>query len=94
MYGRYFQGWAAGLEFGKLNPRAATQIVMEQFPGLASQMSPAVATESMMQLANVFSGRWDERKKWGFHIMDIHKHNIVFEYMRYLKEGWFEDGAR
>jgi NitT/TauT family transport system substrate-binding protein len=73
MYGRYFQGWAAGLEFGKLNPRAATQIVMEQFPGLASQMSPAVATESMMQLANVFSGRWDERKKWGFHILDSWK---------------------
>ena len=28
------------------------QIVMEQFPGLASQMSPAVATESMMQLGS------------------------------------------
>ena len=51
-----------------MNPRAATQIVMEQFPGLASQMSPTVATESMMQLANVYGGRWDERKKWGYHI--------------------------
>ena len=60
--------WAAGLEFGRQNPRAATQIVMEQFPGLASQMNPSVATESMMQLANVFAGRWDERKKWGYHI--------------------------
>ncbi len=68
MYGRYFQGWAAGLEFGKLNPRAATQIVMEQFPGLSSQMTPAVATELMMQLANVFGGRMDERKKWGYHL--------------------------
>ncbi len=45
MYERYFQGWAAGLEFGKINPRAATQIVMEQFPGLASQMTPDVAVE-------------------------------------------------
>ncbi len=70
MYGRYFQGWAAGLEFGKLNPRAATQIVMEQFPGLSSQMTPPVATESMMQLANVFAGRMDERKKWGYHLME------------------------
>ena len=68
LYGRYFQGWAAGLEFGKHNPRAATQIVMEQFPGLASQMTPAIATESMIQLANVFAGRMDERKKWGFHL--------------------------
>jgi NitT/TauT family transport system substrate-binding protein len=31
-------------------------------------MSPAVATESMMQLNSVYSGRWDERKKWGYHI--------------------------
>ncbi len=70
VYGRYFQGWAAGLEFGKLNPRAATQIVMEQFPGLSSQMTPDVAVESMMQLANVFGGRMDERKKWGYHLAD------------------------
>ena len=68
VYGRYFQGWAAGLEFGKNNPRAATQIVMEQFPGLASQMTPDVAVESMMQLANVYGGRMDERKKWGYHL--------------------------
>ena len=69
LYARYFQGWAAGLEFGKQNPRAATQIVMEQFPGLASQMTPTVATESMLELANVFGGRMDERKKWGEHLM-------------------------
>jgi NitT/TauT family transport system substrate-binding protein len=68
LYGRYFQGWAAGLEFGQHSPRAATQIVMEQFPGLSSQMTPPVATESMMQLANVFAGRMDERKKWGYHL--------------------------
>ena len=69
IYARYLQGWAAGLEFGKQNPRAATEIVMMQFPGLASQMTPAVATESMMQLANVFGGRMDERKKWGYHLL-------------------------
>ena len=69
VYARYLQGWAAGLEFGKQNPRAATQIVMEQFPGLASQMTPAVATESMLELANVFGGRMDERKKWGEHLI-------------------------
>src|ERR1700676_2564205 len=73
VYARYLQGWAAGLEFGRMNPRAATQIVMEQFPGLASQMNPSVATESQMQLANVFAGCWDERKKWGFHIIDSWK---------------------
>jgi NitT/TauT family transport system substrate-binding protein len=70
VYAAYLKGWAAGLEFGRQNPRAATEIVMEQFPGLSSQMTPSVATESMMQLANVYAGRWDERKKWGFHLMD------------------------
>jgi NitT/TauT family transport system substrate-binding protein len=73
VYANYLKGWAAGLEFGRINPRAATQIVMEQFPGLSSQMTPAVATESQMQLANVFAGRWDERNKWGFHIMESWK---------------------
>ncbi len=72
-YGHYFRGWAAGLQFGLLNPRAATQIVMEQFPGLGSQMSPAVATQSMLELNDVFHGRWVERKKWGFHILDSWK---------------------
>ena len=69
IYARYLQGWAAGLEFGRQNPRAATQIVMMQFPGLASQMTPTVATESQMQLANAFAGRMDERKKWGYHLL-------------------------
>jgi NitT/TauT family transport system substrate-binding protein len=69
LYQRDFRAWAAGLEFGHRNPRAATQIVMEEFPGLNSQMTPEVATESMMQLANVFRGRWKERQKWGYHIL-------------------------
>ena len=68
LYTDYLRGWAMGLEFGRMNPRAATQIVMEQFPGLSSQMTPTVATESMMQLAAVFEGRWDERGSWGFHL--------------------------
>ncbi len=68
LYIRYLRAWAMGLEFGRANPRAATQIVMEQFPGLDSQMTPAVATESMMQLAAVFEGRWDERQAWGHHL--------------------------
>jgi len=73
VYARYLQAWAAGMEFGRQNPRAATQIVMEQFPGLSSQMNPTVATESQMQLGNCYGGRWEERKKWGFHILDSWK---------------------
>ena len=46
---------------------------MEQFPGLASQMTPDVAVESQMQLANVYGGRWEERKKWGYHLPESWK---------------------
>jgi NitT/TauT family transport system substrate-binding protein len=70
VYARYLQGWAAGLEFGRQNPRAATQIVMEQFPGLSSQMTPDIAVESQMQQNLIFGGRWEERKKWGLHLID------------------------
>jgi NitT/TauT family transport system substrate-binding protein len=68
LYGRYLRGWAMGMEFGQVNPRAATQIVMEQFPGLATQMNPTVATESLMQELALMHARWDERKGWGWHI--------------------------
>ena len=67
LYTRYLRGWAMGLEFGHLNPRAATHLTMQQFPGLASQMKPSVAVESMMQLANVFRGDFANRKGWGWH---------------------------
>jgi NitT/TauT family transport system substrate-binding protein len=69
VYAQYLRGWAMGLEFGHLNPRAATQIVMEQFPSLASTLRPEVATESMMQLAKVFRGPFEQRQGWGSHDM-------------------------
>ncbi len=69
LYGKYLRGWAMGMEFGLQNPRAATQIMMEQFPALSSQMNPSVATDSLMQELQLMHGRWDERKAWGFHIM-------------------------
>lgn len=65
LYETYLRGWAMGLEFGYRNPRAATQIVMEQFPSL--QLDPPVAVESMMQLAKVFRGPWETRQGWGWH---------------------------
>jgi len=70
LYAKYMKGWAAGLEFSRRNPRAATQIVMEVFPTLESQMTPPVATEALMQSARVFGAREEERNgKWGFHIL-------------------------
>jgi NitT/TauT family transport system substrate-binding protein len=71
LYARYLRAWAMGFDFGHQNPRAATHIVMEQFPGLATQMDPAVATESLMQMDALAHARWEERQgMWGFHIME------------------------
>ncbi|MBX6321196.1 MAG: ABC transporter substrate-binding protein [Rhodospirillaceae bacterium] len=71
LYEDYLRGWAMGLEFGHINPRAATHIVMQQFPTL--QLTPEVATESMMQLANVFRGDFEKRQGWGWHDLDSWK---------------------
>ena len=67
LYAAYLRGWAMGLEYGHLNPRAATDIVLQQFPTLASTLKPPVATESMMELANVFRGDFGKRQGWGWH---------------------------
>jgi NitT/TauT family transport system substrate-binding protein len=77
LYEAYFRAWAMGLEFGYLNPRATTHLVLEQFPALASTLTPEVATESMMQLANVFRGDWEQREGWGWH--DIAQWRLFFD---------------
>jgi len=71
LYESYLRGWAMGLEFGHRNPRAATHIVMQQFPSL--QLTPEIATESMMQLANVFRGDFEKRQGWGWHDLESWK---------------------
>jgi NitT/TauT family transport system substrate-binding protein len=70
LYEAYLRAWAMGLEYGHLNPRAATHIVLEQFPALGSTLEPPVAVESMMELANVFRGDWEIREGWGHHDFD------------------------
>ena len=68
IYGRYFRGWAQGLEFGYHNPVAATQITFEAQPALNDVFEDKqIAVESMWQLAEVFRGNWDEREGWGWH---------------------------
>jgi len=71
LYTRYLRGWAMGLEFGYQNPRAATQITMEE-PSIAPALQETfqdlnVAVESMWQLATVYRGDWETRQGWGWH---------------------------
>ena len=65
----YLRGWAMGLEFGYLNPRAATDVVFKQYPIVKNNLGPELGTESMMQLANVFRGDMSTRPGWGAHEM-------------------------
>ncbi len=69
LYTRYLRGWAMGLEFGYLNPRAATQITMEE-PSIGAALQDTfadknIAVESMWQLATVYRGDWATRAGWG-----------------------------
>ena len=73
LYTRYLRGWAMGLEFGHLNPRAATEITMSE-PSIADTLNntfkdKAVAVESMWQNATIFRGDWATRQGWGWHDM-------------------------
>lgn len=69
LMGQYLKGWAMGLEFAEHNPRAAVQIVFDQFPTLASNVGPDLGTTSILQQMNVFRGDWAKRKGWGWHDM-------------------------
>lgn len=66
---KYLRGWAMGLEFGYLNPRAAVEAVYEQFPTFAKNTGPELGTTSILQQINVFRGDMDKREGWGWHDM-------------------------
>jgi hypothetical protein len=52
-------------------------MVPEQFPALASTLEPPVATESMMELANVFRGDFETREGRGHH--DFARWKLFFD---------------
>jgi NitT/TauT family transport system substrate-binding protein len=73
LYTRYLRGWAMGMEFAYWNPRAATQITMNQ-PEISQALNEtfqdkAVAVESMWQNAQIFRGDFANREGWGWHDM-------------------------
>ncbi|MDB5623271.1 MAG: nitrate transporter substrate-bindinhypothetical proteinotein [Devosia sp.] len=66
---KYLRGWAMGLEWASHNPRAAVDIVFEQFPSLATSLGPELGTTSILQQINVFTGDMSKRAGWGDHDM-------------------------
>ena len=81
---KYLRGWAMGLEFGYLNPRAAVEAVFEQFPTLASNLGPKLGTTSCLQQTNVFRGDMAKRTGWGDHNMDAWQ--LFFDKIYELKQ--------
>ncbi len=76
LYTNYLKGWAAGLQFGYLNPVAATQITMAA-PEISAALNDtfkdkSVAVQSLEELANVFRGDFDARNggQWGWASLD------------------------
>ncbi len=66
MWERFFRGNAMGFEFTRLNPRAAAQIVYEQFPALREQMTPQLAYDSMVELTNLYLQSWKNGDGYGY----------------------------
>jgi NitT/TauT family transport system substrate-binding protein len=81
---KYLRGWAMGLEFGYLNPRAAVEAVFEQFPTLASNLGPKLGTTSCLQQTNVFRGDMAKRTGWGDHNMGAWQ--LFFDKIYQLKQ--------
>lgn len=63
---KFFRANAMGFEFTRLNPRAAAQIVYEQFPALQEQMTPQLAYDSMVELTDLYLASWKQGDGYGY----------------------------
>jgi NitT/TauT family transport system substrate-binding protein len=90
---KYLKGWAMGLQFGYLNPRAAVEAVFEQFPTLASNLGPELGTSSILEQINVFRGDMAKRGGWGWHDMSSWQDffNVVYKLGQIKTEVKAED---
>lgn len=81
IYTRFLAGVVMGFEFGRANPRAASQITYGQLPALQGIISPQVALESMAQLASGYALRKRQGFDWGSHDADAWQRylNIIFK---------------
>jgi NitT/TauT family transport system substrate-binding protein len=67
LYTRFLQGAVMGLEFTKVNPRAAAQITYQQLPDLRKSLKPQAALDSMLELAHAYATSHLRGKPWGYH---------------------------
>ena len=62
----FLRGVAMGLEFGRVNPRAAAQITYGQFAAVREQMTPELALESMRQLQYLYNSTYAKGQGYGY----------------------------
>ncbi|MCL4384872.1 MAG: ABC transporter substrate-binding protein [Actinobacteria bacterium] len=64
LYVKFFKAAAMGIEFARINPRAAAQITYNKFAAVREQMTPKLALDSMNQLHWAYTE--SERKLGGY----------------------------
>jgi NitT/TauT family transport system substrate-binding protein len=73
---KFLRGTSMGIHFARHNPRAAAQIVYDQFAAVREQMTPELALKSMQQLHWGYTGGdrkgegygWFEMKGWNTYL--------------------------
>jgi NitT/TauT family transport system substrate-binding protein len=70
MWANFFQANAMGFDLARRNPRCAAQMVYEQFPAVREQMTPQLAFDSMVELADLYFQSYKEGKGYGYNDMD------------------------
>ena len=70
MWEKFFMANAMGFDLARRNPRCAAQMVYEQFPAVREQMTPQLAFDSMVELADLYFQSYKEGKGYGYNDMD------------------------
>lgn len=74
---KFLQGTSMGIHFARHNPRAAAQIVYDQFAAVREQMTPELALKSMQQLHWGYTG--GDRKGDGYGWFEMNGWNTYLD---------------
>ena len=81
---KLLRGSSMGIHFARHNPRAAAQIVYDQFPAVREQMTPELALKSMQQLHWGYTG--GDRKGKGYGWFELNGWNTYLDIIADLEQ--------
>lgn len=81
---KFFKGAAMGIEFARINPRAAAQITYDKFASVREQMKPELALDSLNQLH--WSYTESERNLGGYGMSPEDSWKIYLDIIYQLKQ--------